>query len=241
MLDLDKVKNFSADKRRSRFYCLLYSHLLLLITLTAIRGVFYFIFNEDTLSFQETLISFLYGLIFDFRAVLIILIPTSIIALIPITLISSNLFSKTVIVLQAVSVFLYLLFAAFDFAHFDLTKLRVGDNFREVLSQSNITSDYLWQNYPILLITSVSLIMTILLTILLELIKRRHLYKGQYGLVFFPYRFERLAWVILLILLVYFQAAKVPVMNKDLLKSDKEFLNQLGMNPMNNLIEQVLD
>ena len=240
MLDLDKVKNFTADKRRSRFLCLLYSHLVVLILLAVLRVVFHFLFNEDAVSIQETLSFYVYGYIFDLRATLLILIPTTIITFIPITFISTNVFSKIMIAFQVVFLMVYFVIAAFDFAHYDLTKLRVGDNLSEVLSGSNITLAYLWQNYPIILVSGLVVMTTVLIIIILELIKRRYLYKGQYGLVFFPYRFERMIWIVVVVPLVYLQISKVPVMNKDLLKSDKEFLNQLGMNPVNNILEKLL-
>lgn len=65
MLDLDKVKNFTEDKRRSRFLCLLYAHLLLLFVLSVSRMIFHGVFNETSISLSEIFPVYLYGIIFD--------------------------------------------------------------------------------------------------------------------------------------------------------------------------------
>lgn len=240
MLDLDKVKNFTEDKRRSRFLCLLYTHLLVLFLMTIGRILFHILFKEHTPAINETLMSYAYGFVFDLRATTIVLMPTTLLVFIPMTFTAQDLISKVVTTLQVIFLFAYQVIAALDMGHYHLIKLRINSSLIDLILGQDVWFQTLWQDYPVFLIFVGLTILTVCLTFIIEMLKKRYLYKGQYGLIFFPYRWERFFWLLLITPLLYGKYSTTPLQGMNLAVSEIEFINQLALNPLMNGVEEFI-
>jgi hypothetical protein len=245
MLDLDKVKNFTEDKRRSRFICLMYSYLLLLVILVSFRAFLHLYFYDPVSNYQEVILTYLYGFVFDFRAISFILFPTIIVTFIPYIFMHNQFVPRFFLAFQFIFILFYFIFCVFDFTVFDLTKIRVGGS-DEKLSELFGGMHQYWQyaltNYSFVLILMAVILLSLTVILILEFIKRKWLYKGQYELVFFPFRFERSLFILIAICIIYFKLGSKPLLNKDTIIYDQNaYLSQIMMNPLSNCLEKLIN
>lgn len=237
MLDLDKVKNFTENKKRSRFLTLFYTQLLCLIFMTIGRVVFHICFYQES-SFKEKLIAYLYGFIFDLRISTLILLPTILLVLLPMTFTAQNYFARFVVVIQSLFLFAYQLIVAIDFESYYRTKLRINLEIFQIFSEENISLKRLLNDYPIFIVILISIIATLFISIGIEFIKKKNYYKIQYGLIFFPYRLERFFWLVLMLPLLHGSISQECLSSKNLANfSQVEFDLQLALNPLVKVLE----
>lgn len=240
MLDLDKVKNYTENKKRSRLLTLLYAQLLLVLFMLLIRILFHVIFFEET-STHDLWKSYLYGLIFDLRIATLILAPTILFVMLPMTFTAQSITGRVLVVLQSLLFIVYSIICAADFGHYHLTKLRINSMILNFSGKNEILTK-IWNENPIFLVVILAIVLTLVLSFCLEYIKRKNFYKGQYGLIYFPYRLERLIWIILLLPILYGSFNKEPLNRKKILSNNESFfVQQLSLNPLMNIIEDIYE
>lgn len=236
MLDLDKVKNFSHNKKRSRLITLISAHLILLTFLTLSRLVFFICFYEGSI-IHDVIRSFILGILFDLRAVAIILLPTTLQVFIPYVPTKQGLYSKIFLIIQSLSITLYLAIIAVDFGHYHYLKWRLNSSILDVLENPDVSAGMIWETYPVLSSIIAFVFFTTFIMYLIEWFKKNYFYKAQYGLVFFPYHWERSIWLIILIPLLYGKFSYFPLRWSDAFGSTNNFTNQLTLNPLMSFLE----
>lgn len=238
MLDLDKVKNFSHNKKRSRLITLFFTHAIILAFLSLSRLIFFISFYEPS-DYSDILQSFSLGLLFDFRATVIILLPTTLQVFIPYVPTKQGIYPKIFLILQSIFILFYLSVIAFDLGHYHYLKWRINSSIIDVLDNPDVSAGMILETYPVLSSLIAFLVFTTVLMYFIEWFKRNYFYKAQYGLVFFPYHWERSLWVIIILPLLYGKFSYFPLRWSDAFRSTNNFTNQMTLNPLMSFLESI--
>lgn len=159
--------------------------LVLLALFAALRGVFYGFFSEvgDTLQVSQDIVwqTLLIGLRFDIRLALLLTLPLVLVAYIPrFNLVSSRFLRQLAVVYLALALLVVTLIYVIDFGYYNYLGVRINSSVYRFLQDAAISSQMLWESYPVVWITLGWLVLcAVVLGILLALMRRTLTRNGE--------------------------------------------------------------
>ncbi|MDH4467443.1 MAG: LTA synthase family protein [Bacteriovoracaceae bacterium] len=230
-------------QKKSRLLTLSLSLFVLWAVALMMRLIFFFKFSGEDLKnwdhLQEILMGFYLGGKFDFRVIIITLLPVILMTLFvnpKHTKIQNNL-RRFFWALQYWILLIFILIFVVDFGHYAYLNFRVNASFLDTLENPIISAQMVWETYPVIPLFMGIFLLAFVMWYLLRKINHRYWLITEFSNASFPFPFERMMGFILLALLFYGKLSYFPLRWSEAFYSTNPFLGNLATNPHLSLFE----
>lgn len=238
MIFLKKLKLETEHKIKSRLKTVVLKIVALLLVAILLRFIFFIAFvGSEYLSLSEVIHSIMLGLRFDFRAVIVALLPSIILIFLPVRPNAKSFLVRSLRMVQTFFLFFFFLIYAIDFGHYAYMHARINASFFDLGGSLDISLKMAWETYPLLTGIFTLSLLTVFFHFIFEQIKHRHYYIPHYSMAKFPYRAERMILFMIIVPLFYGKWSAYPLRWSDAYFSTSNFLSQWTLNPVMNLLD----
>jgi phosphoglycerol transferase MdoB-like AlkP superfamily enzyme len=237
MIDLKYLKYTSSPGRKSRLKMIFSAYACLMLFSMLYRMLFYFYFRLPDSETPDWWAIFSLGLRFDLRATSIVLLPTLIYVLYFLRSKIRKWTRRFYLFFQWLFCLAYIFLLSVDFGHYSYLKQRVNSSLLDVMANTRISSDMLYETYPVISGSFALLFSTSLLIFLIYRSQKKYLTGHSLGLVQFSTLPERTLCFLLLLPLCYGKLSYFPLRWSDAYVTTDNFINQLSLNPLPYFLE----